>query len=117
MKLTHPSYTARYSLKSTHGAGKSNTNKATCICIDPSYKRKREKCVIVDFSNGQLVYTKRSGHGGTIADASDFGGVMGNLLQPKRHDVDLYQGTGGEKGDGIECITWRGNLVSWADYR
>lgn len=30
------------------------------------------------FSNGRLVYTKCSGHGGTIADASNFGSVMGN---------------------------------------
>ena len=119
LKLTHPISTARFSHKSS--ASKIST--ATCITLDPSYKRKREKCVIVGFSNGRLIYTKRSGHGGVVADGSGLGGVMGNLLQPKRSDVDLFQGigssgnTGGAKYDGIECIAWRGTLVSWADAR
>ena len=46
---------------------------------------------------------------------------MGNLLQPKRYDMDLFQGVGkgGSSGpyNGIECITWRGGLVAWADER
>lgn len=116
LKLTHPISTARFSYKSSN----SKTTKATCIELDPSYKRKREKCLIVGFSNGRIIYTKRSGHGGVVTASNNFGGVMGNLLQPKRHDIDLFQGTGNTRGSeyrGIEYITWRGLLVSWADSR
>ena len=117
LMLTHPISTARF----THKSSNSKSTKATCISLDPSYKRKRDKCVIVGFSNGRLLFTKRSSHGGTIADSSGFGGVMGNLLQPKRHDVDLFQSVApaGSKTvyHGIEYVTWRGSLVSWADAR
>ncbi len=120
IKLTHPISTARFSYKSSNN----KSTKATCICLDPSYKQKREKCIIVGFSSGRLVYTKRSGHGGVVSDSSGFGGVMGSLLQPKCHDVDLFQGVGasgvtggGVKYHGIESIAWRGSLVSWADVR
>ena len=87
--------------------------KATCLAIDPSYNRKREKAIVVGFNNGLLKYTKRSAHGGITTDDRGFGGVMGSLLQPKRTDVDLYQGTGSITG--IQTITWRANLMSWAD--
>ena len=119
LKLKHAVSTARYSFKVTS----SKPVRATCIVIDPSYKRKRgKKCSIVGFSNGRLVYTERGGHGGTLQDSGNFGGVMGNLLQPKRQDKELYQGTGGHndlgiKCQGIEAIAWRGNIVSWADSR
>ncbi len=117
LQVTHPVSTARFS----HKLSNSNSTKATCISLDPSYKRKRDKCVIVGFSNGRLIYTKRNGHRGSVADSGGFGGVMGNLLQPSRHDVDLFQSVApaGLKSEyhGIEYITWRGTLVSWADAR
>jgi len=114
LKVTHPICTARFSLKSTN----IKFSKATSICIDPAYKRKREKSVLVGFENGRILLSKRSGHGGTIVDSSNFGGVVGNLLQPKRNDIELYQGPTGSSGyKGIECIAWRGSIASWADSR
>lgn len=115
LKLTHPISTARFSVRSAN----TKSSKVTCVSIDPAYKRKREKGVLVGFSNGFLVYTRRNGHGGTVADSSNFGGVVGSLLQPKRHDITLYEGSGqgGPTYSGIEAIAWRGSLVSWADLR
>ncbi len=107
--LTQPVSIARFS----YGKQSNPDTKASCLVIDPSYHRKREKEILVGFTNGRLVLTKRSGFGGTTVDDSGFGGVMGSLLQPKRNDVDLYQSGAG--GDGIECIAWRGPTVAWAD--
>ena len=101
--------TARFTYKTAN-----NTAKATCLMIDPAYHRKREKGILVGFDNGRLVYTKRSGHGGTTVNDLGFGGVMGNLLQPKRHDLDIYQSA---ERNGIEAVAWRGSLISWADER
>ncbi len=110
LKLTQPVLTARFSYK----ASNDSSTKATCLALDPAYDRKREKGVLVGFSNGRLIYTKRSSHGGMATVSSGFGGVMGSLLQPKRQDLDLYQ-CGGV--DWIEAISWRGSLVAWADGR
>lgn len=101
--------TARFIYTSTN-----KTEKATCLMIDPAYHRKREKGILVGFDNGRLVYTKRSGHGGTTVSDLGFGGVMGNLLQPKRHDLDIYQSA---ERNGIEAVAWRGSLIAWADER
>jgi hypothetical protein len=107
--LIQPVSIARFTYK-THGSNMI----ATCLAIDPAYRRKKEKGVVVGFSNGRLIYTKRSAHGGVTADDRGFGGVMGSLLQPKRHDLDLYQSVG---VNGIEAVAWRGSLLSWADER
>jgi len=110
LHLTQPVSTARFTYKTSNDANV----KANCLALDPGYNRKREKCILVGFSNGRLVYTKRSGHGGIAADGRGIGGVMGSLLQPKRHDLDIYQSVG---GDGIEAVAWRGRLIAWADAR
>ena len=72
----------------------------TCIAIDPSYKRKREKAVLTGFLDGRLVMTKR-----------------GFVFQ-RRTDAIIYQGTyDGNSHGGIEAIEWRGSLAAWADAR
>jgi len=105
----------------------------TCLAIDPSYRRRKEKAIIVGFEDGRLILTKRSSHGGaseaivtgtvgaTVINTSGagIGGAMSLFLQPRRRDIELYYGmaresnTGGPKG--IEALTWRGNLIAWAD--
>lgn len=79
-----------------------NWSKATCLALDPAYKRKREKSLVIGFLDGRLLLTKRGG------------------LFQRRSDTVLYQGaesvTGGaETYKGILSVTWRGNLVAWAD--
>lgn len=73
----------------------------TCIAIDPSYKRKREKSVLTGFLDGRLVLTKR-----------------GFVFQ-RRTDAIIYQGTYDDESNngGIEAIAWRGSLAAWADAR
>ena len=102
--------TARFS----YGIQNNETTKATCLVMDPSYNRKREKGILVGFSNGRVVYTKRSSHGGVTVDDLGFGGVMGSLLKPQRNDVELYQSTG---NDGIGAVAWRGSLAACAGDR
>jgi hypothetical protein len=65
----------------------------TCMAIDPSYKRKREKTILVGFRDGRLVMTKRG-------------------FFQRRNDGVIYQGTFGD----IESIAWRGPLVAWTDF-
>ena len=65
------------------------------LCLDPSYKRRREKAVMVGFVDGRLMLTKRG------------------LLFQRRNDTVIYQGSKGT--GGIEAIEWRGSLVAWAD--
>ena len=67
----------------------------TVLCLDPSYKRRREKAVLVGFADGRLMLTKR-----------------GLLFQRRKDDV-IYQGSRGT--GGIEAIEWRGSLIAWAD--
>lgn len=67
----------------------------TCMVMDPSYKRRREKAILVGFSNGRLVLTKRS------------------FFLQRRSDVVIYQGS----TTAMEAVTWRGALVAWADAR
>lgn len=111
----------------------------TCMALDPSYRRRRDRSVLVGFASGRLLLTKR-----------------GTFFQ-RRNDTVLYQasmggggsgGAGGEwsrsaaggtdssstnssstgstsskatkpSGDatyrGIETVVWRGALVAWAD--
>lgn len=71
----------------------------TCIAIDPTYSRKRDKAVLVGFLDGRLVLTKRG------------------LIFQRRTDAIIYQGTYNEDSDGIEAIEWRGSLAAWADAR
>ncbi|KAG7343199.1 hypothetical protein IV203_021144 [Nitzschia inconspicua] len=75
----------------------------TCMVLEPSFKRKREKSLLVGFANGRLVLTKR-----------------GNFFQ-RRNDTVLYQ-AGNTAVDaqqsqyrGIETVAWRASLVAWAD--
>lgn len=65
----------------------------TQLALDPSYKRRREKGLLVGFTDGRLVLTKR-----------------GFVFQ-RRSDSVLYQGTDGP----VQALTWRANLVAWAD--
>jgi hypothetical protein len=94
-----------------------NWGPPTCMVIDPAYKRKREKSLLVGFASGRLVLTKR-----------------GTFFQ-RRNDSVIYQaphgvgGGGGGRGKnkdkngdddsssyrGIETVVWRGSLVAWAD--
>jgi hypothetical protein len=91
-----------------------NWGPPTCIVIDPAYKRKREKSLLVGFANGRLVLTKR-----------------GTFFQ-RRNDSVIYQAPHGVGGGsrvnnenknsddgssyrGIETVVWRGSLVAWAD--
>jgi hypothetical protein len=77
----------------------------TCLALDPAYKKRREKSMIVGFADGRLVMTKR-----------------GFVFQ-RRNDAVLYQGVpatdaadnGNNTFAGIEALTWRGSLVAWAD--
>lgn len=68
----------------------------TALVLDPGYKKRREKSLLVAFSDGRLVLTKR-----------------GFVFQ-RRNDAVIYQATA---GDCIETMTWRGPLVAWADAR
>jgi hypothetical protein len=71
----------------------------TCLAVDPAYKLKRDKSVVVGFANGQLYLTKK-----------------GTFFQ-RRNDTILYQA--GNRSDdsyrGIETVVWRGPLVAFAD--
>lgn len=67
----------------------------TILCLDPSYKRRREKAVMVGFADGRLILTKRG------------------ILFQRRNDAILYQNSKGT--GGIEAIEWRGSLVAWAN--
>jgi len=62
----------------------------TTLVLDPSHKRRM--ALLVGLEDGRLLYTKRGG------------------IFARRNDSVLYQGSG-----PIEAITWRGNLVAWAD--
>ena len=110
-----------------------SSSQPTCIAIDPSYRRRKEKAIVVGFEDGRLILTKRSSHGGsfetivtgstgaaTVITTSGAGlsGAMGIFLQPRRRDVEIYHGmprqsTSGHRG--IEALTWRGSLIAWAD--
>lgn len=70
----------------------------TCLAMDPGYKRKRDKCLLVGFADGRLILTKRG-------------------FFQRRNDAVIYQGTKTTDGVylGIEEIAWRGPLVAWAD--
>ena len=68
----------------------------TCLVLDPCYKKRREKSLLVAFADGRLVLTKR-----------------GFVFQ-RRNDAVIYQATA---GDFVEAIAWRGTLVAWADAR
>jgi hypothetical protein len=76
----------------------------TCIAVDPSYKRRREKTLVVGFTDGRLLMTKRG-------------------FFQRRSDAVIYQGQpkAGEESQhyyrGIETIQWRGSLIAWADAR
>jgi hypothetical protein len=105
----------------------------TCLTIDPSYRRRKEKAIVVGFEDGRLILTKRSSHGGssesivtglvgaTVINTSGagIGGAMSLFMQPRRRDIEIYHGmprqsTGGPKG--IEALVWRGSFIAWADF-
>lgn len=70
----------------------------TCFAVDPAYRRKREKSVIIGFSDGRLLCSKRG-------------------FFQRRVDAVLYQAvpTDDSSTKGILSLSWRGNLVAWAD--
>ncbi len=70
----------------------------TCMVLDPAHKKKSTKSLVVGFKDGRLLLTKRGG------------------LFQRRNDTILFQGGSDSTSyEGIECVTWRGNLVAWAD--
>jgi hypothetical protein len=72
----------------------------TCMAIDPSYRKRREKSIMVGFRDGRLVLTKR-----------------GFVFQ-RRSDAVVYQAvvaTDDKNFAGIEAIAWRGSIVAWGD--
>lgn len=71
--------------------------KPTCLALDPAYRKRREKSVIVGFADGRLVLTRR-----------------GFVFQ-RRSDAVIYQAVKDDDFTGIEAIAWRGPLVAWAD--
>ena len=71
--------------------------KPTCMIIDPSYKRRREKALVVGFADGRLMLTKKG-------------------FFNRRTDSVVYQTAKGPESRGIEALAWRGPLVAWADY-
>jgi len=109
----------------------------TCMALDPSYGRRKERAIIVGFDDGRLVLSKLQIGGGVTAGigsgfTSFFGGgggaggsssgsASGSTVSAKKVDSVLYQGMGASSsaysGDqnGIEVVTWRGGMVAWAD--
>ena len=75
----------------------SSFGKPTCLAVDPAYKKRREKSVIVGFADGRLVLTRK-----------------GFVFQ-RRSDAVIYQAVKDDDFTGIEAIAWRGPLVAWAD--
>lgn len=71
----------------------------TCMVLDPAYKKRREKALMVGFNDGRLVLTKR-----------------GFVFQ-RRSDAVVYQAVAADDKNfvGIEALVWRGSLVAWAD--
>eukprot|EP00977_Amphora_coffeiformis_P008247 scaffold1852_cov170-Amphora_coffeaeformis.AAC.7 len=79
-----------------------NFGTPTTIAIDPAYKRRREKAVLVGFADGRLVQTKRG------------------LIFQRRNDTVVHQAlppapTDATIAPGIQSLAWRGNLVAWAE--
>ena len=80
-----------------------NMTKATCMALDPAYKKKRDKkLVVVGFSDGRVLMTKQ-----------------GTGLFGRRHDIAIYQASGSgslnDNNSGIEALEWRGILLASAD--
>jgi hypothetical protein len=75
----------------------SSFGKPTCLAIDPAYRKRREKSVIVGFADGRLVLTRK-----------------GFVFQ-RRTDAVIYQAVQDKDFAGIEAMAWRGPLVAWAD--
>jgi len=95
----------------------------TCMALDPSYGRRKERALIVGFDDGRLILSKLQGAAGIGSGITSlFGGggsAAGGGTTVKKVDSVLYQGMGSTSfsGDqaGIEAVTWRGGLVAWAD--
>lgn len=79
-----------------------NFGTPTTVALDPAYKRRREKAVLVGFADGRLVQTKRG------------------LIFQRRTDAVLHQAlplaaTDSTMAPGIQSLVWRGSLVAWAE--
>ena len=83
-----------------------NFGTPTTMALDPAYKRRREKAVLVGFADGRLVQTKRG------------------LIFQRRTDAVLHQALPAAPSDdhattmaapGIQSLAWRGSLVAWAE--
>jgi hypothetical protein len=106
-------------------SGATQSYHPTCMVLDPSYSRRKERALIVGFDDGRLVLSKLQGTAGMSGITSYFGGggtsAAGGGTFVKKVDSVLYQGMVATtlSGDqaGIEAVTWRGGLVAWADSR
>ncbi len=130
-----PALTVRFSYADTKsftssllGGGSSSVGHIyhpTCMVLDPSYARRKERALIVGFNDGRLLLSKIQGASGLGSGITTlFGGGAGSAgggTVVTKVDSELYQGTGvgSFSGDnaGIESVTWRGGLVAWADSR
>lgn len=114
------------SLLSGGSSGAGHGYHPTCMVLDPSYGRRKERALIVGFDDGRLILSKIQGTSGLGSGITSlFGGGTNNAAGGgtivTKVDSVLYQGTGatsfsGENA-GIQAVTWRGGLVAWADSR
>ena len=86
----------------------------TCLAVDPSYRRRRDKMVVTGFADGRVVLTKLGTFLKTRKDTSIYQGVMtSNRGGGRVKGGGLYAKGGG----GIEAMEWRGSMLAWADAR
>lgn len=131
--LSKPATSARFTYadpqsfgSSLLGGGSSGPEQGyrpSCMALDPSYGRKKERALVVGFDDGRLILSKLQG-ATRIGFTSFLGGgassnAAGGGTAVKKIDLVLYQGMGATSfsGDqaGIEAVTWRGGLIAWAD--
>ncbi|KAL7454387.1 hypothetical protein ACHAWC_006029 [Mediolabrus comicus] len=98
-----------------------STTRPVCLALDPAYGKRKERALLVGFTDGRLIFSKLQGIGGVTAGVTSFfGGGAASSSTVKKHDSVIYQGMGSSSsssGDqfGIEALAWRGGLVAWAD--
>ena len=103
-----------------------NWGPPTCMVIDPAYKRKREKSMLVGFANGRLVLTKRGTFFHRRNDTVIYQAPQqhgGNTKRRAKNNDASNNNNSTNNGDdsstssyrGIENVVWRGPLVCWAD--
>ena len=85
----------------------------SCLAVDPSYRRKREKSVVVGFDNGRLVLTKKGLFLQRRVDAVLYQGVAVN--NDNEYDHGKSKPSGPTAASRIQALVWRGSLLAWAD--